>query len=118
MVAVLSPRLGQRHAAAHGRVGGVTLGPELYAVATTGTLAAMPRSHAERLVSGLGAEAASSVTRKITYVVAGADLLVATKVRAILNFAPAQLSVPHDVALRNVNLSLELEALSFTLADY
>ena len=47
-----------------------------------------------------------------------ADLLVATKVRAILNFAPAQLSVPHDVALRNVNLSLELEALSFTLADY
>ena len=39
----------------------------------TGTLAAMPRSHAERLVSGLGAEAASSVTRKITYVVAGAD---------------------------------------------
>ena len=47
-----------------------------------------------------------------------ADLLVATKVRAILNFAPAQLSVPHDVALRNVNLSLELEAIAFTLADY
>jgi DNA ligase (NAD+) len=39
----------------------------------TGTLAAMPRSHAERLVSGLGAEAVSSVTRKVTYVVAGAD---------------------------------------------
>jgi DNA ligase (NAD+) len=39
----------------------------------TGALAAMPRSHAERLVSGLGAEAASSVTRKVTYVVAGAD---------------------------------------------
>jgi DNA ligase (NAD+) len=39
----------------------------------TGTLAAMPRSGAERLVSDLGAEAASSVTRKVTYVVAGAD---------------------------------------------
>lgn len=47
-----------------------------------------------------------------------ADRLVASRVKAILNFAPAQLSVPDDVALRNVNLSLELEALAFTLADY
>lgn len=39
----------------------------------TGTLNAMPRSGAERLVASLGAEAASSVTRKVTYVVAGAD---------------------------------------------
>ncbi len=39
----------------------------------TGTLAAMPRSHAERLVGDMGGEAASSVTRKVTYVVAGAD---------------------------------------------
>ena len=39
----------------------------------TGTLVAMPRSHAERLVSELGGEAASSVTRKVTFVVAGAD---------------------------------------------
>jgi len=39
----------------------------------TGTLPSMPRSHAERLVSDLGAEAVSSVTRKITHVVAGAD---------------------------------------------
>ncbi len=39
----------------------------------TGTLGAMPRSHAERLVAELGGEAASSVTRKVSYVVAGAD---------------------------------------------
>ena len=39
----------------------------------TGTLAAMPRGRAERLVGELGAEAASSVTRKVTYLVAGAD---------------------------------------------
>src|SRR5439155_17892225 len=39
----------------------------------TGTLGSMPRSQAERTVAGLGAEPASSVTRKITYVVAGAD---------------------------------------------
>ncbi len=39
----------------------------------TGTLASIPRSKAERTVSELGADAASSVTRKTTYVVAGED---------------------------------------------
>jgi DNA ligase (NAD+) len=39
----------------------------------TGTLAAMPRGRAEGIVVGLGAEAGSSVTRKTTYLVAGAD---------------------------------------------
>jgi DNA ligase (NAD+) len=39
----------------------------------TGTLASMPRSRAEALVGELGAEAASSVTRRVTFVVAGAD---------------------------------------------
>jgi len=45
-----------------------------------------------------------------------ADRLVAAGVKAILNFAPAQLAVPDEVSLKNVNLALELEALSFTLA--
>lgn len=45
-----------------------------------------------------------------------ADGLVAGGVRAILNFAPAQLVVPPDVELRNVNLALELETLSYALA--
>jgi DNA ligase (NAD+) len=39
----------------------------------TGTLASMPRGKAEALVASLGADTASSVTRKVTYVVAGAD---------------------------------------------
>jgi DNA ligase (NAD+) len=39
----------------------------------TGTLAAMPRGRAEAIVRDLGAEAMSSVTRKVTYVVAGSD---------------------------------------------
>jgi DNA ligase (NAD+) len=39
----------------------------------TGTLGSMPRGKAESLVASLGAEAGSSVTRKITYLVAGAD---------------------------------------------
>ena len=39
----------------------------------TGTLSAMSRSRAESLVASLGAEAVSSVTRKVTHLVAGAD---------------------------------------------
>ncbi len=39
----------------------------------TGTLGAMPRGKAESLVASLGGDATSSVTRKTTYLVAGAD---------------------------------------------
>jgi DNA ligase (NAD+) len=39
----------------------------------TGTLSSMPRGKAEALAASMGAEAVSSVTRKVTYVVAGAD---------------------------------------------
>ena len=46
-----------------------------------------------------------------------ADRLVDGGVRAVLNFAPAPLHVPDAVALKNVNLALELEALSFALAS-
>ena len=43
------------------------------------------------------------------------DRIVAAGVRAVLNFAPTQLHVPSGVALRDVNMSMELEALSFAL---
>lgn len=42
-----------------------------------------------------------------------AERLVAAGVRAILNFAPTVISVPKHVALRKVDLSLELQVLSF-----
>lgn len=42
-----------------------------------------------------------------------ADLLVSSGVKAILNFAPAVLTVPEDVSLRKVDLSIELQILSF-----
>jgi redox-sensing transcriptional repressor len=45
-----------------------------------------------------------------------ADQLVAAGVKAILNFAPARIKVPRDVRLKNVDLSIELETLSFYLA--
>jgi DNA ligase (NAD+) len=39
----------------------------------TGTLASMPRSRGEAIIAELGGDATGSVTRKTTYVVAGAD---------------------------------------------
>ncbi len=45
------------------------------------------------------------------------DRLVRAGVKAILNFAPAQLVVPADVVVKSVNMALELETLSFALAN-
>jgi redox-sensing transcriptional repressor len=45
------------------------------------------------------------------------DRVVAGGVRAILNFAPTKLRVPETVALKNVNMALELEGLSYALAN-
>jgi redox-sensing transcriptional repressor len=58
-------------------------------------------------VLAVPAEAAQSVT----------DELVAARIKAVLNFAPARLRVPKDTRLKNVDLSIELETLSFYLAQ-
>ncbi|HET7039556.1 MAG TPA: redox-sensing transcriptional repressor Rex [Gemmatimonadales bacterium] len=46
-----------------------------------------------------------------------AERLLRLGVRAFLNFAPVQLVVPDDVAVKNVNMALELEALSYALRN-
>ncbi|MFI5246244.1 MAG: redox-sensing transcriptional repressor Rex, partial [Gemmatimonadales bacterium] len=45
------------------------------------------------------------------------DRVVKAGVRAILNFAPAPISVPAHVTLRSVNMALELEILSYALVN-
>jgi len=45
------------------------------------------------------------------------DRLVSAGMRALLNFAPIQLQVPPDVTLKNVNMAMELEGLSFALTN-
>jgi redox-sensing transcriptional repressor len=45
------------------------------------------------------------------------DRLIGLGVKAILNFAPVQLNVPDDVVVKTVNLALELETLSYALAN-
>ncbi len=44
------------------------------------------------------------------------DRLVKAGVTAILNFAPVQLQVPEGVDVKNVNLAVELETLSYRIA--
>lgn len=45
------------------------------------------------------------------------DRVVKSGIRAILNFAPAPLTVPAGVTLRSVNMALELEILSYALVN-
>ncbi len=45
------------------------------------------------------------------------DMVVRAGIRAILNFAPAQISVPPHVSLKSVNMAMELEGLSFALTN-
>ena len=45
------------------------------------------------------------------------DRLVKAGIRAVLNFAPIQLHVPAEVTLKNVNMAMELEGLSFALTN-
>lgn len=45
------------------------------------------------------------------------DDVVAVGIKAILNFAPINLKVPSDVYLRNENMSMELEYLSFAIVN-
>ena len=45
------------------------------------------------------------------------DRIVRTGIKAILNFAPIQLQVPADVTVKTVNMAMELEGLSFALAN-
>jgi redox-sensing transcriptional repressor len=58
-------------------------------------------------ILAIPAEAAQAVT----------DQLVAAGIKSVLNFAPARLRVPKEARLKHVDLSIELETLSFYLAQ-
>lgn len=45
------------------------------------------------------------------------DRVVRVGIRAIMNFAPAQLRIPEGVTLKTVNMAMELEGLSFALVN-
>lgn len=45
------------------------------------------------------------------------DFLVDAGIRAVLNFAPVSIFVPKHVAVRNENMAIEIEALSYALSS-
>jgi redox-sensing transcriptional repressor len=45
------------------------------------------------------------------------NLVVASGIKALLNFSPGTLQVPDDVKLKSVDLTVSLESLSFFLAQ-
>ena len=46
-----------------------------------------------------------------------AESLVAAGIRGILNFAPTTLTMPDEISVRNVNLAIELEGLSYAINE-
>lgn len=66
---------------------------------------AMRKAGVEIAVLTVPAKAAQQVT----------DAVVSAGVRGILNFAPVQIRVPSGVTVNDVNMTVELEALSFAL---
>ncbi|MBV9773254.1 MAG: redox-sensing transcriptional repressor Rex [Gemmatimonadetes bacterium] len=69
--------------------------------------AALREQGIDMVIVAVPAEAAQGVV----------DRVVKAGVRAILNFAPIRLRVPSSVALRNVDMTVELEGLSFALIN-
>ncbi|NLW07224.1 MAG: redox-sensing transcriptional repressor Rex [Clostridia bacterium] len=65
------------------------------------------RDKAQIAIIAVPAEAAQAV----------ADELAETEIKAILNFAPRVLNIPSHIELRNVDLSVNLEILTFNLAS-
>lgn len=48
---------------------------------------------------------------------AALDMVIAAGIKAVLNFAPAQLEAPDDVKVKTVDLTISLESLSYFLAQ-
>lgn len=68
---------------------------------------ALKKHHIEIIVIAVPASQAQRIT----------DIAVKAGVKAILNFAPINLKVPPDVVLRSMNMSMEMEYLSFYLCN-
>jgi redox-sensing transcriptional repressor len=73
-----------------------------------------PLSEMEQIISKAG-NVIGIIAVPSEHAQATADLLVKAGARAILNFAPCILKLPEDMIFRNVDLSVNLEILTFNL---
>lgn len=73
-----------------------------------------PLEHLEEIVRAYNAQI-GVITVPAAEAQEVADLLVKTGIKAILNFAPKNINVPFDVEVRNVDLAVNLEVLTFNL---
>jgi redox-sensing transcriptional repressor len=87
------------------RTGRCQAGVEIYAAERMAEIVA-----SERLEMGIIATPPGSAQSVV-------DVLVGAGVGAILNFAPVELDVPENVAVRTMDVVLELEGLSFALTS-
>ena len=91
-----------------GRAGTEPMTPELGLKLgrAIGYVARRGRSRTPRIVIGKD-------TRLSGYML---ETAIAAGIRAVLNFSPGAIKVPHGVKLKNVDLTVSLESLSFFLA--
>jgi redox-sensing transcriptional repressor len=78
------------------------------------SLTIQPPRDLARTVASTGAEIAI-LTVPAAAAQEVADAVVAAGVRGILNFAPVRIRVPEGVTVNDVNMTMELEALTFAL---
>lgn len=83
---------------------------------TAGALTISGMDEVESVLRGQGVEIVILAT-PAAVTQSAADAVVSAGVKAILNLAPVSLSVPDDVAVRQVCLSTDLQILSFHLAQ-
>lgn len=95
------------------RVSGVyDVDPAVVGAAVGGTTV----QHLDQLVDATAVAPIGVIATPASAAQSVADILVAAGAEAILNFAPRVLVVPGPVLVRNVDLSIELQAVSFFLA--
>jgi redox-sensing transcriptional repressor len=80
---------------------------ELYVQADEALERALAERPVDLAIVAVPAEAAQSVV----------DRLVRVGVKGVLNFAPVRLRVPEGVALRDVDMAMEMEGLAFALSN-
>lgn len=85
-------------------VGRTVNGIPIYSVAEAG--AVIPKSHAEVGIIAVPAAASQEI----------ADAIVAAGLKGIVNFAPASVTVPKGVQVRDIDLSIEFLSLFYDIA--